>query len=84
MNANRLIELYAEGMSNLHFRGDVKLNTPEAILGFDWDDVPVKVSIYPSAAERSPRRGQERARLAQVEALVAAAESTIAPHPSVP
>ncbi|MEZ5323718.1 MAG: FecR domain-containing protein [Verrucomicrobiales bacterium] len=32
MNANRLIELYAEGMSNLHFRGDVKLNTPEAIL----------------------------------------------------
>ena len=59
-------------------------HTPEAILGFDWDDVPVKVSIYPSAAERSPRRGQERARLAQVEALVAAAESTIAPHPSVP
>jgi hypothetical protein len=48
-------------------------HTPEAILSFDWDDVPVKVSIYPSAAERSPRRGQDRARLAQVEALVAAA-----------
>ena len=41
-------------------------HTPEAILGFDWDDVPVKVSIYPSAAERSPRRGQERARLVLV------------------
>ncbi|MDA0813026.1 MAG: hypothetical protein O3C21_11655, partial [Verrucomicrobia bacterium] len=32
MNANRLIQLYAEGVSNLHFRGQVKLNTPEAIL----------------------------------------------------
>ena len=32
MNASRLIQLYAEGVSTLHFRGDVKLNTPEAIL----------------------------------------------------
>ena len=32
MDANRLIQLYAEGVSNLRFRGDVKLNTPEAIL----------------------------------------------------
>jgi len=45
-------------------------NTPEAILTFDWDDVPVRLSIYPAGAERSGRR-QERARLAQVEALLA-------------
>ncbi|MGK0189515.1 MAG: hypothetical protein ACI9R3_005332 [Verrucomicrobiales bacterium] len=32
MDANRLIQLYAEGVSTLRFRGDVKLNTPEAIL----------------------------------------------------
>jgi hypothetical protein len=46
-------------------------HAPEAILSFDWDDVPVKISVYPSAAERTPRRGQDRARLAQVEALLA-------------
>jgi hypothetical protein len=45
-------------------------NTPEAILTFDWDDVPVRLSIYPAGAERSGRR-QDRARLAQVEALLA-------------
>lgn len=44
----------------------------EAVLSFDWDEVPVKVSVYPSSAERNIRRGQERARLAQVEALLAA------------
>ena len=59
-------------------------HAPEAVLSFDWGEVPVKVSIYPSSAERSPRRGQDRARLAQVEALVAAAQSAIAPHPSAP
>ncbi len=47
-------------------------HTPEAILVFDWGDVPVKLSVYPSAAERNVRRGQERARVAQVEALLAA------------
>lgn len=46
--------------------------TPEAILSFDWDDVPVRLSIFPSGAERSARR-QERARIAQVEALLEAA-----------
>lgn len=50
-------------------------NAPEAILSFDWDEVPVKVSIYPSAAERSPRKSQERARLAQVEALLSGART---------
>jgi len=45
-------------------------NTPEAILTFDWGDVPVRLSIYPASAERHGRRGQERARLAQVEALI--------------
>lgn len=50
-------------------------NTPEAILSFDWNDVPVKLSLYPSAAERQVRRGQDRAHLAQVEALVAESAS---------
>lgn len=54
-------------------------HTPEAILSFDWDEVPVKVSIYPSGAERTIRRGQERARLAQVEALLAAPAGTSTP-----
>lgn len=51
-------------------------HAPEAALSFDWNDVPVKVSVYPSSAERNVRRGQERARLAQVEALLAAGEHT--------
>lgn len=47
---------------------------PEAILVFDWDDIPVKLRIYPPDSERLARRGahqSERARLAAVEALVA-------------
>ena len=52
---------------------------PEAILSFDWDEVPVKISVYPSAAERTPRRGQDRARLAQVEALLAGSSMTDTP-----
>ncbi|WP_449192959.1 hypothetical protein [Thauera sp.] len=51
-------------------------HAPEAVLSFDWNDVPVKVSVYPSSAERNVRRGQERARLTQVEALLAAGEHT--------
>ena len=57
-------------------------NTPEAILSFDWDDVPVRLSIYPAGAERSGRRGQERARLAQVEALLASSSLDQQPSPS--
>lgn len=45
-------------------------NTPEAILTFDWGEVPVRLSIYPASAERHSRRGQERARLPQVEAML--------------
>lgn len=43
---------------------------PEAILSFDWDDVPVRLTIFEGRAERSPRRGAERARLASVEGLL--------------
>ncbi|MFT3757303.1 hypothetical protein [Thauera sp.] len=50
-------------------------NSPEAILSFDWDEVPVRLSIYSAGAERNGRRGQERARLAQVEALLEAENS---------
>ncbi len=47
-------------------------NAPEAVLSFDWGDVPVRLSIYASGAERGGRRGQDRARLARVEALLQA------------
>ena len=49
----------------------------EAILSFDWDEVPVRLSIYPAGGERSSRRGQLRVRLEQVEAMLATAA---APH----
>jgi hypothetical protein len=43
-------------------------DTPEAILVFDWDDIPVRLTIHESRAER--RGGGERARLDAVEKLL--------------
>ena len=49
---------------------------PEAILVFDWGDVPIRLRIYAQDSERVSRRAahgsrqMERARLAVVEALV--------------
>ncbi|WP_230976757.1 hypothetical protein [Pseudothauera rhizosphaerae] len=47
-------------------------NPPETVLAFDWDDIPVRLSIYPPGAERVGRKPNERARLPQVEALLQA------------
>lgn len=49
---------------------------PEAILVFDWGDIPIRLRIYSPDVERLSRRGShgarqmERARLSVVEALV--------------
>lgn len=49
---------------------------PEAILVFDWGDVPIRLRIYSPEVERLHRRGShgtrgmERARLPTVEALI--------------
>ncbi|MBS0544326.1 MAG: hypothetical protein JSR40_11395 [Proteobacteria bacterium] len=56
-------------------------DAPEAILSLDWGDIPVRLSIYPASAERRGRRGQERARRPQVEALLQAA-ATDDEHPA--
>jgi hypothetical protein len=45
-------------------------DAPEAVLALEWEGIPARLSIYPAPAERSRR--QPRARLAQVEALIAA------------
>ena len=51
-------------------------DAPEAILLFDWGDVPVKLRIYSPDVERLSRRSphgarqMDRARLATVEALI--------------
>lgn len=51
-------------------------DAPEAILVFDWGDMPVKLRIYSPDVERLSRRcphgarQMERARLATVEALI--------------
>jgi len=49
-------------------------NAPEAILSFDWNHVPIRLSLYIAHAERVSRRNIERARLPAVEALVQASE----------
>jgi len=46
-------------------------DAPEIVFALDWEDVPARLSIYPAAAERA--RKQPRARLPQVEALLASA-----------
>ncbi len=45
-------------------------DAPEAVLTFDWLEVPVRLSIYPSDLERVARKGVDRARPAAVEALL--------------
>lgn len=51
-------------------------DAPEAQLMLDWDEVPVRVSVYPLAAERRQRRsphggtGPTRARADEVAALL--------------
>ena len=45
-------------------------HAPEAVLCFDWGDVPVRLSIFEGRAERISRKGAERARLPAVEALL--------------
>ena len=47
-------------------------HTPEAVLSFDWQDIPVRLSIYAERAQLAGRKKGERARLASVEALLAA------------
>ncbi|MCL1824767.1 MAG: hypothetical protein FWG26_02310 [Betaproteobacteria bacterium] len=44
-------------------------DAPETILALEWEGIPAQLSIYPAPAERNRR--QPRARLAQVEALIA-------------
>ncbi|MFA9439844.1 hypothetical protein ACDA63_09420 [Uliginosibacterium sp. sgz301328] len=51
-------------------------DAPEAILVFDWGEIPFRVNVYDHVSERSPRRTPggsklaERARLDAVEALI--------------
>lgn len=60
---------------------------PEAILVFDWDDIPFKLRIYSPDVERLNRRGNhgarqmERARLSVVEALVTETSVEAPIHP---
>lgn len=48
---------------------------PEVILSFEWEDVPVRLTVHEQVAERAPRRGAERARVAAIEALLQDTES---------
>jgi len=49
-------------------------DAPEAVLTLEWENIPARLSIYPAPAERTRR--QPRARLAQVEALIATSPSS--------
>lgn len=57
-------------------------HAPEAILSFEWEQVPIRLSIHPADAERSNRRRADRARLPTVEALLAQGGSETQPEPA--
>ncbi|MEC5398126.1 hypothetical protein [Uliginosibacterium sp. H1] len=72
------IYLLGEGLEPEH--REVRRNgpdSPEAILVFDYDEVPVKLRVFDPVVERSGRRSGgkpvERARIEAVQALLAAA-----------
>jgi hypothetical protein len=44
-------------------------DAPETVLALDWEDIPVRLSIYPASAEHGRR--QPRANLQQLETLIA-------------
>jgi hypothetical protein len=58
----------APGFEHCELRRNVP-NAPEMALALEWDDLPVKLFVYPAKAERSTSR-QGRAPLAQVESLL--------------
>jgi len=77
------IEIYAESAKDVEIfflNRDIRYehreprraspDTAEAVLVFDWNDVPVRLSIYEHHAERYSRRNGERTRLPGVEALL--------------
>ena len=49
---------------------------PETILCFDWEDVPVRLTVFDQNAERAGRRTTERASLRAVEALLENSQGT--------
>ena len=51
-------------------------HAPEAVLCFDWDEVPIRLSVYEGRAERISRKGCDRARVTTVEALLHEDETT--------
>nr|WP_230976342.1 hypothetical protein [Pseudothauera nasutitermitis] len=54
-------------------------NPPEAVLTLDWDELPVRLSIFSPGAGRGARKPQERARLQQVETLLDTPSPATAP-----
>ncbi len=43
---------------------------PEAVICFDWDEVPIRLSIFEAHSARAGRRAVERARLPAIQALL--------------
>ncbi|GAB2901580.1 hypothetical protein GCM10027046_33270 [Uliginosibacterium flavum] len=72
------VEIFLLGLALDYEHSEVRRtghDAPEAILVFDWGEVPVKLTIYSHLAERSPHRShagtvQERMRLEAFEAML--------------
>lgn len=73
------VEIFLLGQGLRYEHREVRksgFDAPEAVLEFDCDEAPVRLSIYDRVAERTPRRAgpggtSERARIEAVEALLA-------------
>lgn len=73
------VELFLLGQNIQYEHREVRRanhDAPEAVLEFEWDGVPVKLSVFDHLLERTARRGtggraHERVRLAVFEEMVA-------------
>lgn len=74
------IEIFLLGQGLRYEHREVRrrdYDAPEAVMAFDWGEVPVRLSIFNLKAERSPRRGpsghaRERMRLETFERFIQA------------
>lgn len=59
-------------------------DAPEAVLSFDWEDVPFKLSIYDRVAQRTPRRsgGRQLERIG-IDSLLSIIEEEDAGEPGI-
>ena len=79
-DSGKEVEIFLLNRGVRYEQGEPRRGSPEApecVLTFDWNEIPVRLSLFEPDAERAQKRrngrAQERARLSSVEALLESA-----------